>query len=232
MTALQLVDAPACRSCERLRQAVSLIEADLHNAEKALRGERRRVNLLAGQLNQLLDEAAANSDVYEVFHIWKGVTNHPRAKLLTDRKKLIARMLRHYGKDRCIMAVLGAPDAAWTNPKNGQRYDQVAHIFGDEDRFERFEEAGRRSLAPQLKAKRSRTTVARALKAAGMRGVDDEALQVTHFKCPICHAHDDDPLYHPLIVRYDGRAGYCRECFADLPQVLAATTRTRLLEVA
>lgn len=221
-----------CAGCARLRRAIDVLEVDLQNAEIALRSERRRTNLLEGQLHTLLDESAATSDVNEIFRLWQGATNHPRSKLLADRKRMIAKMLKHYGKDRCIMAVLGAGEAAWTNPKTGQRYDQIKHIFGDEDRFERFEEAARRAFAPQLEQKRRSTTVAQALKAAGMRGVDDEPLQVTHFKCPICHSADDDPLYYPLIVRYDGRAGYCRECFADLRDVLRATNQTSLLETA
>lgn len=222
----------ACHGCERLRRAIGILEVDLQNVEVSLRSERRRSTMLQGQLDALLDETAAAEDVKEIFHLWQGATEHPRSKLLTDRKKAIGRMLKHYGKDRCILAVLGAGEAAYVNPKNGQRYDQIKHIFGDEDRFERFEQAGRRFLAPRLEAKRRSTTIAQALRAAGMRGIDDEPMQVTHFKCPICHTADDDPLYHPLIVRYDGKAGYCRECFAELPQILQATNATTLMEAA
>lgn len=235
--ALKAVPDPApapepCRSCERVRHAIGILEVDLQNAEIALRAERRRTRLLEGQVNALLDESAAATDVKEIFHLWQGATSHPRSKLLADRKKLIGRMLKHYGKDRCVMAVLGAAEAAYTNPKSGQRYDQIKHIFGDEDKFERFEEAGRRAYAPRLEAKRRSTTIAQALRDAGMRGIDDEPMQVTHFKCPICHTADDDPLYHPLIVRYDGKAGYCRECFAELPDVLKAVGNTTLWAAA
>lgn len=219
-----------CPSCICLRDAIGHLEIDLQNVEVALRSERRRTNMLQGQLDALLDESVAAAEVNEIFTVWKGATDHPRSKLLTDRKKLIGRMLKHYGRDRCMLAVIGAADAAYVNPKTGQRYDQIKHIFGDEDKFERFEQAGRRSLKPQLEAKRRATTIAQVLKAAGMRGVDHEAMQVTYFKCPICKADEDDPLYHPLIVRYDGKAGYCRECFAELPDVLRWIDRLDLFE--
>lgn len=215
-------EAAPCPGCVRLRNAIALIEVDLQNVEVSLRSERRRTTLLQGQLDKLLDESAEADEVREIFQIWRGATNHPKSKLLAERKKLIGKMLKHYGRDRCVMAVLGAEVAAYTNPATGVRYDQIKHIFGDEEKFERFEAAGRRAFAPQLEAKRRSTSIAQVLRDAGMRGIDDEAMGVTHFKCPLCHAADDDPLYHPLVIRYDGKAGYCRECFATVTDVIRA----------
>lgn len=226
---------PICLDCERLAKAVYIIEQDLQNAEQALRTERRKNTMLQGQLDALLDESAVADEVKEIFSLWQGVTDHPRSKLLAERKKVIGKMLKHYGRDRCFMAVIGAhpeADGAYVNPKTGVRYDQISHIFGDEERFERMEAAGRRYCSPELAHKRRSTTIGQALKAAGMRFVDDEAMQMTHFKCPICHAADDDPLYYPLGITYDGTRGYCRECWAEIPDVLRAVGKTTLLEVA
>lgn len=244
------VTGPACVGCRRLKNAMGVLEQDVQNTEMALRTERRKNTLLQAQLDKFLDTSAESDDVHEVFRIWKDACNHPKAKLLADRKKLIGKMIRFYGKEKCVLAVIGAGRTAYTDPKSGHTYDGFETIFKNEDRFERFAAAGRQWCAGTLtEERRQRSPVIDALLRAEIPCLEDEAAELIYFKCPACDngfepAPKDAPPgartahaavlkdYYSLVVRYDGMAGYCRECWAQLPDIYDALSDRALFKVA
>ena len=83
---------------------------------------------------------AGPSDVEIVFAHWQNRLGHPNAKLTPDRRKKIAKALKHHP----VAALTQAIDGCAVTPHNmgqndrGERYDDISLILRDDAHIERF----------------------------------------------------------------------------------------------
>lgn len=132
-----------CERCKELRRDRDLLEADLKNAEKDLRAQRRSVQALKREFARVMAEHPSSPDVKLVLEHWQQVIA-PRAKIPPDgiRARKVLEQLRHYSVDELCHAVDACAESDFHMGRSkktaGRSHNDIELICRDEAHVERF----------------------------------------------------------------------------------------------
>lgn len=132
-----------CDRCSELKKHIELLNADLENAEKDLRKQRRALTALHTKYSKLFSEHPSAPDVKAVLTYWQQVIS-PTSKIPLDgirAQKVLAR-LRDYTVWELCRAIDGCAQSDWhmgRDPKTqGKAHNDLELICRDEAHVDRF----------------------------------------------------------------------------------------------
>lgn len=108
--------------------------------ERDLRAKRRRITVLENELEKerkgQQEDDAVRPEVEQMFAFWQVHCNHPRARLDTDRFKLLAWGLSEYQEAGCARSIIGYGAFSYVGDTGRQatgtakqRHDDIELIF-------------------------------------------------------------------------------------------------------
>lgn len=129
--------AVACEDCERFRQALDAMAAELENARVDLQSKQREIARLKGAQDEHRRHDENHEVAVELFEYWREKCGHPKATFGPKREKVLLARLRTYTPRDIAMAIKGAAVAAYVDDR-GVRHDDLELICRDEVKLESF----------------------------------------------------------------------------------------------
>lgn len=143
-----------CVQCDNLRTEIErfrdVAAIDLQNAQNDLIAKNREIGRLKAELAKTRDADPDAGEVKDLLLLWKALCHKTgRTYIGSDGKrwKLAKTALKRYGQERCEKALKGLSMKPHAGPRGraaeaypgSKRFDDIEHVFGDEERFERCE---------------------------------------------------------------------------------------------
>ena len=244
-----------CVQCENTRAELERFRAaavvDLENLQSDVIAKNREIGRLKAELAKTREADPDAGEVKDLLLLWKALCGkNSRTYIGSDGKrwKLAKQALKRYGAERCEKALKGLSMKPHAGPRGrsaeaypgSKRFDDIEHVFGDEERFERCEAyvdeppaepapisevVERRTVRKVEQFKLNDQPIVRVLDALQRVGCDYRPAQARgHEDCwsAQCPAHDDrDPS---LSIREAGDGTVLLHCFAgcSTDEVVAA----------